>query len=159
MAGTRCPRTVRAGGLAAAAFVASTTLAAAALSARKVRAPIEGLWLTGGAQARIRISPCGAALCGTISALKTPTDPKTGEPVTDINNPDPGKRRRPLVGLTILDGVEPVPGTGTWKGRIYDADDGKTYDVTLSPETRDRLRVEGCLLVFCSGETWQRIGR
>lgn len=159
MAKKRCLRTVWAAGLAAAALTASAALAEAALSARKARAPVEGLWLTGQAEARIRISSCGATFCGTIIGLKAPIDARTGKPVTDANNPDPRNRLRPLIGLTILDGVEPVPGTDTWKGRIYNAENGKLYDVTLSPEKRDRLRVEGCLLVFCSGETWRRIGQ
>jgi uncharacterized protein (DUF2147 family) len=159
MTGQRRRREFQAVGVALAAAVTAVVFALAPASARESRAPIDGLWLTAQADARIRISPCGAARCGTIIGLKQPIDPKTGKPVTDTNNPDPRKRLRPLIGLTILDGLKPVAGSEAWKGHVYNSDNGKIYDVTLTPKGADRLRIEGCLLVFCSGETWQRIGR
>jgi uncharacterized protein (DUF2147 family) len=125
--------------------------------ARAASAPIDGTWLTGEADARIRIAPCGAARCGTIVGLKQPNDSKTGKPLTDSNNPDPAKRRRPLVGLTILSGLQPAG--DAWKGHVYNSDNGKTYSVTLTPQGTNRLRIQGCLLVFCSGENWTRAGR
>jgi uncharacterized protein (DUF2147 family) len=141
------------GGVAVAAMLALTLGVG---PGRAAGAPIDGVWLTGQADARIRIGPCGAARCGTIVGLKQPIDPKTGRPLTDTNNPDPARRTRPLVGLTILTGLTPT--AGAWKGHVYNSDNGKTYTVTVTPQGRDRLRIQGCLLVFCSGEDWTRTG-
>jgi uncharacterized protein (DUF2147 family) len=118
---------------------------------------VDGVWVTEKAEARIRIAPCGAAQCGTIVGLKQPLDPDTGKPATDINNPDPTKRQRPLIGLTILEDLVPQEDGSGWKGRVYNSENGETYDVTLTLEGPDRLHVEGCLLVLCSGETWRRV--
>src|SRR5262245_57075065 len=52
-----------------------------------------GTWLTEGGKATVRIGPCGAALCGSIIALKEPND-AAGKPLTDKNNPDPNARSK-----------------------------------------------------------------
>ena len=54
-----------------------------------------GNWLTEESEATIRIANCGAELCGSIVAIREPTDPTTGRPKTDKNNPDASKRNRP----------------------------------------------------------------
>src|SRR5215467_6305165 len=56
-----------------------------------------GTWLTEGGKSRIRIADCGGALCGTISWLQEPNDPETGKPKTDKNNPDAGRKTKPLI--------------------------------------------------------------
>src|ERR1044071_2661710 len=56
-----------------------------------------GTWSTEGGKATVRIASCGTELCGTIVALKEPNDPATGRPKTDVNNPDPSKRNRPMI--------------------------------------------------------------
>src|SRR6202048_5202642 len=61
----------------------------------------KGLWLTQDG-ARVRVGPCGAALCATIATPKLAVDPETGRPWTDKNNPDPAQRGRPLVGVPWL---------------------------------------------------------
>jgi hypothetical protein len=63
--------------------------------------------LTEGGKARVRIAPCGNALCGAIVALKEPADPDTGRPKTDKHNADAGKRSRPMIGVRILLGMTP----------------------------------------------------
>ena len=40
-------------------------------------------WLTEEGKATVRIADCGRALCGTIVALKEPSDPQTGNPKVD----------------------------------------------------------------------------
>jgi uncharacterized protein (DUF2147 family) len=45
-----------------------------------------------------------------------------------------------------------------WSGRIYNADNGKTYasDVTLTGARK--LEVRGCVMaVLCGGETWTKL--
>jgi uncharacterized protein (DUF2147 family) len=106
-----------------------------------------GNWLVADNTAVVRIAPCADAYCGTIAW--------TSQPGTDEHNPDPSRRDRPIVGTQILLGMKPAGGN-RWDGEIYNPENGKTYSghiVLLSP---DRLRIEGCLLFFCGGETWTR---
>ena len=107
-----------------------------------------GNWLVKDQTAVIRIAPCADALCGTIAW--------TSQPGLDENNPDPGKRDRPIVGTQIIVGMKPAGGN-RWDGEIYNPENGKTYSghiILLSP---DVLRIEGCLLIFCGGENWTRL--
>src|SRR3546814_20312380 len=75
-------------------LVAALLMAAAA-------APVEGDWLTADRNAVVRIAPCGASLCGVVLRVlaKGPSVPRT-----DVHNPDPALRSRPLVGLPVLTG-------------------------------------------------------
>lgn len=109
-----------------------------------------GEWLVANGKARIRISPCGGALCGAISWLQTPT--------RDENNPDPAKRNRSLVGTQILRGMRPA-GPNRWEGEIYNAENGQIYMGSISMMGADMLRVEGCVLggLICGGENWTRV--
>ena len=108
-----------------------------------------GEWLVANGKARIRIGPCGGALCGTISWLQAPAN--------DENNPDPAKRNRSLVGTQILLGMKPA-GPNRWEGEIYNAENGKIYTGSISITGPDVLRIEGCVLagLLCGGENWTR---
>ncbi|HXW19096.1 MAG TPA: DUF2147 domain-containing protein [Roseiarcus sp.] len=116
---------------------------------------LAGTWKTEHGDAKIRIAPCGPNLCGTIVWLAAPNDP-AGRPVTDVNNPDPEKRDRPVIGLTILTGL--TKSGERWRGRIYNSDDGKDYDLEVALLDERRAAVRGCVLggLFCGGETWTR---
>jgi uncharacterized protein (DUF2147 family) len=115
-----------------------------------------GTWLTKDADAHVRISECGGALCGTIVWLKDPIDDATGRPMTDKHNSDPARRNRPVLGIQIMYGMRPN-GPGKWSGRFYNSDDGKTYDGNLVVLGPSSVKVEGCLIGICMGETWRRV--
>jgi len=129
----------------------------AALSARAVLADgLDGVWLTAGAESQIEIAPCGDAYCGRILAVLKPSNPQNN-PSTDVNNPDPALRDRPIEGLTILSGLKPGGDPNVWEGSVYNPEDGGTYDVTLTLKG-DKLEVEGCMaLVLCDSQTWTRV--
>lgn len=130
-------------------------LSATSAGALAQPAGVSGLWTTQHGDAKFRIAACGQALCGTIVWLAEPLD-SNGRPKTDVNNSDPAKRVRPLVGLTALTDLTP---TGeTWRGVIYNADDGKEYDVSIRLLDERRAAIKGCILggLFCGGETWTR---
>jgi uncharacterized protein (DUF2147 family) len=79
-----------------------------------------------------------------------------GTPRTDVKNPDPRKRARPLVGLTLLDNLKPEE--EKFSGEIYNADEGKMYQVSLARESGSELSVSGCLLkILCGSQTWTRV--
>jgi uncharacterized protein (DUF2147 family) len=114
-----------------------------------------GIWLTKDADAHVRIADCGGALCGTIVWLKDPIDDATGRPMLDKHNPDPVKRNRPILGISVMYGMRPS-GPGKWSGHFYNSDDGKTYVGNLLVLDRSTVKVEGCLII-CMGETWHRV--
>ncbi len=115
-----------------------------------------GTWLTGDGQVRIRIARCSAGLCGTIVWLKVPIDPATRRPQVDDKNHDPGKRLRPIMGLQILSMRS--ASSDTWSGSIYNADDGNTYQVTITPQSATNLVVHGCFGIFCGNDSWTKVG-
>ena len=117
-----------------------------------------GTFLTEDGRARVRIERCGAALeriCGYVVWMKDTADTK-GQPMRDKLNPDPARRARPLLGHQFILGLKPTA-DGRFGGEIYNAEDGRTYGVTIWRETLDRLKVKGCLLgMFCSTQSWAR---
>ncbi|MBV8791780.1 MAG: DUF2147 domain-containing protein [Pseudolabrys sp.] len=127
-------------------------LAALLIAAPSFAAPV-GLWQAddGG---MIRVAPCGKALCGTVVKTVPATDPETGKPATDKNNPDPAKRHRPIVGIHVLIGMKPSD-PGKWSGTLYNDDDGKTYVGNLIEIDGNSIRIEGCAGV-CGGQVLKR---
>ena len=117
-----------------------------------------GVWQTQAGDARVKISKCGGGICGVIVGLKEPIDQATGKPQVDDKNPNPALKKRPMIGLTLFSGMQPVA-PNKWSGQIYNADDGGTYASSISIAGQDTLRVEGCVGALCGGETWTRVGR
>lgn len=115
-----------------------------------------GTWLTEDGRARIRVERCGPRLeqvCGYIVWLKNPADAK-GEPYVDRYNPDPAKRTRPLLGHQLIMGLMPRA-VGRFDGEIYNAENGRSYQISVSREAPDRLKIKGCMLaLLCATETW-----
>jgi uncharacterized protein (DUF2147 family) len=115
-----------------------------------------GTFLTEDGRARVRVERCGSAperICGYIVWMKEVTDVK-GQPLLDKLNPDPAKRARPLLGHQLILGLRPST-EGRFAGEIYNAEDGKTYGITIWREATDRLKVKGCLLgIICSTQSW-----
>jgi len=108
-----------------------------------------GVWIVANGNARVRIGPCGEAYWGVIDWARTPN--------LDKNNPDPAKRSRPVIGMPILLEMRPA-GPNEWKGEIYNAENGKTYDGKMSIAGPDALKISGCVFggLFCGGQTWER---
>jgi uncharacterized protein (DUF2147 family) len=117
-----------------------------------------GVWLTQQGDAKVKVSKCGGGICGVIAGLRDPIDPATGKPQVDDKNPNPALRKRPMIGLPLFSGMQPVT-AGKWSGQIYNADDGSTYASSVSVTGPDTLKVEGCVGALCGGENWTRVGR
>jgi uncharacterized protein (DUF2147 family) len=100
--------------------------------------PDAGAWFVNGTGAALQLFNCSGLLCGRIVSLKNTRD-TAGRPASDDNNPDPGSRRRPLCGLTVLRGLHPV-GRDRWNsGSLYNPDDGRTYRVSAKLRSADVL--------------------
>ncbi len=119
---------------------------------------LTGVWLTAKGESEIEIAPCGDVFCGKILQILKPHNGQEG-PSTDVNNPDPALRSQPILGLTILTGLKSAGDANEWKGSVYNPDDGKNYDVTLTlKHDGDVLNVEGCLAyILCDSQKWTRV--
>jgi uncharacterized protein (DUF2147 family) len=124
----------------------------------EVRGGPDGIWLTQAGDAKVRVSRCGAGICGVVVWLKEPIDPLTGKPQVDDKNPNPALARRPIIGLSLFSGMR-AAGPNQWAGQIYNADDGKTYASKISVSEPGTLKVEGCVGTLCGGEQWSRSSR
>jgi uncharacterized protein (DUF2147 family) len=107
--------------------------------------PLEGVWQTeidDGAYAHVTISPCAAALCGTITA----SFHEDGSPYDSEN-----------VGKVIV--IDMVPqGEGAYEGSVYRPSNEKTYYGTIALQG-DVLKLSGCVLggLICAKQTWSRV--
>ena len=115
-----------------------------------------GTWAMSNGKVTVKVDGCGGNLCARIVGLKEPISKLDGKPKVDRENPDPGKRKRPLVGLSILIGMKPA-GDNLWKGAIYNPDDGKTYSATVRYDGGRSMKVKGCVAgVFCKTNVFVR---
>ena len=136
---------------------AIAALVAFALSVSGARAatPAIGTWLSADGGTKVRISDCGGKLCGKVVWLSDPIG-ADGKPKTDRFNEDEAKRSRPLLGVTVVQGMAPN-GENKWSGQIYNADDGKTYQAHVTVISADSMNVQGCVLGFlCKSQKWTR---
>lgn len=144
-------------GRLAAVLAAALALAGPARAAAPNDA--SGTWLTEDGRARVRTERCGPQgtnLCGYVVWGSKPLDDQ-GQPRVDGANPDPQKRTRLQLGHQLILGLKPNQ-EGRYEGKIYNADNGKSYDVQIWSDDPAALTVKGCLLaVFCGSQTWKRV--
>lgn len=110
--------------------------------------PAAGLWRTEpgdtGGYLHVAVSPCGAALCGTIQAAYS----KDG--AEQAGYAHKGKRM-------IWDMAS--EGGGSYSGgKIWAPDSGRTYASKMSL-SGNALTVKGCVAggLICRGQTWARV--
>jgi uncharacterized protein (DUF2147 family) len=128
---------------------ASATGAVLALStASSQAADPTGVWLTADQTARVRVEHCADGYWGTIDWER--------QPGVDAKNPDPSKRGRPLLGTPILIAMKPSE-PNKWAGKVYNPKEGSFYNISISLQSANAQRLEGCMLIFCGGETWSRV--
>jgi uncharacterized protein (DUF2147 family) len=106
-----------------------------------------GEWLVADQTAKIRIERCADGYWGSIDWEK--------QAGIDTKNPDPARRGKPLLGAPILLGMKPSE-SNHWEGKVYNPKDGGFYRANISLAGHNQLKLEGCMLIFCSGETWTR---
>ncbi len=108
------------------------------LSTAAFAADANGEWLRDDGVTKVRFSPCGAALCGSISWLKDPNGPAK-------------------VGQQVFFDMAPN-GANTWAGKAFNPDDGKTYAGKMSL-SENKLTTAGCVLggLICKSFVWTRV--
>src|ERR1700680_482503 len=125
-------------------------------STAAVAANLNCILLSADGRVKLRVTNCHGALCGTVVWLKEPIDPQTHLPRTDKLNADVNKRSRPMLGLQVVQELQPV-GANRWSGPIYNADEGQVYHVNLTLTSTTKLALKGCMLgLFCKVQTWTR---
>lgn len=101
--------------------------------------PAVGVWTSptngDGASIKLQIVKCQSGICGVIHS---------------VTNGDPS-----IVGKTMVWGMKPQGGGKYTGGKVWAPDDDKTYNGKLTL-TGNGLKVEGCILGFCRGETFSR---
>jgi uncharacterized protein (DUF2147 family) len=127
-------------------------IALVSASAAAEAADVTGNWITQDRSAVIAIGRCGTSLCGSIARIIVQ---KPDVPKTDVKNPDPSLRGKPLLGLRILSGFT-QHGERWDGGRIYDPKSGKTYASKLRLNADGSLGVSGCISFICKTQRWTR---
>jgi len=132
--------------------VALSLVLAMLASPAKAAEPITGRWVTAEKDAVVAIGKCGKAQCGTIERFLIL--PKGGKDQRDINNSDPAKRTRKLIGTAILTGL--VAEEGVWRGQVYDPKTGRSYTSEVRRKDAGTLEVKGCVGPFCQTQVWKK---
>jgi uncharacterized protein (DUF2147 family) len=118
-----------------------------------------GIWLVGDKDYKVELYKNGDMLEGKLVWLLEPNDKKTGKPRTDVDNPDPALRSRPVLGLKILWNFKWNPETGYYEdGKVYKK--GKTYCGKLKLQPDGTVYLSGflCSLTFLKKtDTWTRV--
>jgi uncharacterized protein (DUF2147 family) len=128
-------------------LVALALLGACAASAPPAPSPV-GRWLSASGNVEVTIQPCGAALCGDVTRVFANNS---------MERLGATKVAPARVGLRILSGLR--PDGDAWRGRIYDREQGRTYDCRIALGGPDTLAVRGyiALPVFGRTQTWRRM--
>ncbi|MGH7004091.1 MAG: DUF2147 domain-containing protein, partial [Alphaproteobacteria bacterium] len=133
-------------------------LVGAGAAATEAPSPI-GRWLTKNGKSHVEIYQCGAQLCGRIVWLRDP-HLRDGRTAIDLNNPDPAKRGRPILGLEFLSNFTQSSAPGVWEGgRIYNPEDGEVYRGTITAAPGGKLLLRGYVGIPLLGksEEWHRV--
>jgi uncharacterized protein (DUF2147 family) len=130
--------------------------------------PIEGIWQTQ-ELSEVTIAFCPEGFCGTLSKIVVPREGLTEEEYaaaqamavesfTDMRNPDPALRSRPMLGLQIL-ALLPSTKPNIYDGQIYNPQDGNVYSGYVEMVGPDQMRLNGCVLynIICQGQDWVRV--
>ena len=117
---------------------------------------ILGLWYTAEKDSKLEFFNCKDKICVRIAWLKEPnyTDSKegpVGTPKVDCNNPNPGWRKQPLLGLQIMEGFTAASDNRWENGVIYNPENGKKYSGKLHHVAPDRLVLRGFLGISLFG--------
>ena len=116
---------------------------------------VEGCWAFESEDSVLHLVVEGDVLRGTVVAGLHDTFQEgeeigvPGELRTDVLNPDPNLRTRPVIGMDI---VEATWDDDIWRGTIYDPGSGSTYSSTAETR-RSKLRLRGHIGVSLFGRT------
>jgi uncharacterized protein (DUF2147 family) len=132
------------------------------LGAGLAHADPQGLWLTASGNLEVRIAPCGPALCGKVArVIANQSMSRPGEAMAADAQPahegmDILSDFLPSERETAADGRSVVT---EWRGRIFNRENGKTYDCLMSVGPAGELKLHAYvgLPLFGKTQAWQRV--
>jgi len=115
--------------------IAALTIGFVLASAPAFADGVHGIWSRDGHPEKLEFYDCGGDLCA-----------KGTRPMPD-GSPAP----------VILRNA-PKIGANQWKGDLFNPEDGKTYQGTITLESPTKLTLKGCLIAFlCKSESWTKV--
>jgi uncharacterized protein (DUF2147 family) len=128
--------------------LAGALLLATSTSAQPA-APL-GVWRTASGNLDVQIAPCGPALCGTAVKVLANNSMAAGQ----AQKAPPAK-----VGLKVLSDLKPAK-AGLWRGRLFNRENGKTYDCLVEPTADGALKIRAYvgLPLIGKDQVWRRAG-
>lgn len=115
---------------------------------------IRGYWMAGEGKMIVKIDgEENGPLSGEIVWLEKSTNRK-GEPITDRNNPDKSLRKRPIVGIDMLQNLNYE--NGQWVGKLYTPKKGRTVNAAVSLADSNMLDVAASFMGFSRDMQWYR---
>ncbi|MGB1361077.1 MAG: DUF2147 domain-containing protein [Alphaproteobacteria bacterium] len=117
-------------------------------------ADFTGKWLVESKKSIVDIQKCGDSLCGTIVWLKEPTY-EDGTEKVDKENENETLRNRKIKGIKMIYGFR-KEGNEWVEGKIYNPNDGKTYDSNMKLNEDGTLALDGCVWILCKTQTWTK---
>ncbi|MDZ4308617.1 DUF2147 domain-containing protein [Allopontixanthobacter sp.] len=135
------------------ASILPLALAASLTASPALAAPasILGKWKTDDAKSVITFYECGTAICGKIDRFLV-KEPDGG--IRDTKNPDKTKRGEMLLGKRIFWNL--TPDGDAFEGKGYSPEEGRYFNADLAREGT-KLKVKGCVSVFCRTVTFTRL--
>ena len=101
-----------------------------------------GVWMWDDGRAAVEFHVCGEALCGRIVWVIQEADGNAA-PLLDDKNPDAALKARRICGLDYITDVKRTK-QGDWEnGRIYDFNDGASYDLDIDAVDQTRVTMRG----------------
>ncbi|WP_448952257.1 DUF2147 domain-containing protein [Labrys neptuniae] len=96
-----------------------------------------GVWVRDNGESKVKIAPCGDALCGSVVWVKE-------------------AKNQGNVGKRVFYDMVPA-GDDKWKGKAFNPEDGKTYTGTMTL-SGNSLTTAGCVLggLICRSVSWNR---
>ncbi|WP_309643396.1 DUF2147 domain-containing protein [Phenylobacterium sp.] len=130
-------------------LLAAFVLALAPTMSVAAPASPQGRFLTASGNVEVQIQPCGAALCGDVVrvlANRSMSDQKA-----------PAAAAPAGVGLRLISDLK--PSGAEWQGKIFNREDGKTYDCIVRPLPNGNLEVRPYVGTPLIGKTqnWTRV--
>jgi len=141
----------------AATGLAPATGPAAAQDEQQIEQAPTGVWMPEDRESKIEIYSCGEAMCGRVAWMLNEHD-EDGNVLTDVYNPNPALRATPVLGLVIMTDIKPTEEENVWQGRVYNPQDGRTYDFWLTKKSESQITIQGCGLynLVCQTRVWDR---
>ena len=104
--------------------------------------PINGAWVSATGNVSVRIAGCGTALCGDVVRVM---GNRSMQSLAASRTPPP------RIGLRIFSDLR--PDGDAWRGRIFDRENGRTYDCRLRLLGGGRLEVRAYVFLPLFGQT------